>query len=414
MDTIASKTTSPSIFFLLLFSFIPFVSPIAFPSDTQPFFILFLVYFYADNLSRIKLDVLDLCFLVFAALEFFFASYRFDSFKDVLPYAVIPFLFVAFRRLAPLLTHSVVRAVLVFNALGFIVQYTNPSLFYKVSDIILRVSKIQSSDRALTGFAPESGLMSGLLFFYLLIILTYRRNFYSQAPLKLVVDLALLSFCIISSISGSSLIYILLLLVAYLLFQLFQITTNLIRTLRIPLYPLAGLSALVGLALTLPSHLSIYASKSRFIFLLTALIQRPSLLLLESSVSSRYVPVYVSLKTLLDYPYGIPNYSQRYPVLAPDYLTYQPFLTLDSLTQGSNSAFAEAIFSFGLIHLVFVAFLFVALLIKTPVLKLPHILCFVFGLIFHLFAFGSLFPPTWFLLAVPFASNDMMIFERSH
>ncbi len=402
-------------FFLI---FTPFSAPLPVPSDVQPHFTFLIIFFLIKFSRKIKFDAIDYLFFIWGLLgAIYTADISLASWKNAYPYFAIPLLAVFVRRFIDYITPKLISYVLIFQSIGFGIQLISPAAHRVIAPLFIRTVKEVEKRNAMSGFATESGLMSGLIFFYFIFILLIRDKYESKRLFW--THISTVSILFVMSLSGTSIIYVILLGG----FLVLSFSTNSLKAfinMRIPYIPpiliiitstfLFIISVfLVLIWINFPAFFSF-----RFIEVFKIIFRDPRYFLFwDVSVAARMVSLLAGFIALKYAPFGSTlDPDMLYDGYADEVLQYiQVYnkIGMQALGPGNMSSFSEALIILGVFHLVFISILLIISLFNCK--RKLEIFGVSIGFLFHLFSFGTLFTPAWLLMVYPL--RKQLVFSKS-
>jgi len=282
-------------FLLLLCICFPYVTPISFGTDVQPWGVMFATILTAVLLLKgykFKITFTLLFIPIIASiLLFLFSDTDFDEFRSFTGYVSIGVIPLAFHYLLKTNYENTI-AILKFAIIIYLVVALVQTFIYIdfMSFVLNRLSGAGSGGRGVNSLSTEPTFY-GLICLFLLLIISElemtNKKFY----------IFLLLFQIIF-LSQSSLTILLLLIFGffYVLFKLSPMTIFLASITYILLFYVVTISDI----------------QTRSIVIATKFITNPEVLLIDASINSRAAHIYFSIKGFFD-NYGVPAGFSAFP-----------------------------------------------------------------------------------------------------
>ena len=373
-----------NIFFFTVFN--PFISPFPIGTDVQlPCFVLALILVFIAVLNkRLKLDAIDVVFLIVSGWSLFYLGLdgQFDPRHRLgLPLAFL--VYITIKTYWQYLNPKIVLISIMFNTLGIIFHMLSPSNFVFIAEKITRKIKIGGdfTERGASGFCPEPGLASAL-FAILFLTLFYLRRNDDIKKFPYIISSLVCILCILLTKSGLG---VLLLLV---IFTSILVVSSSIR-IKIAIVVFIFCCHFVF------DQYELYES-SRALHLIYIVIQNPgTFLLIDSSLAERAAGISFGLISLLEWPggYGGGAYAKIAPDLDKQYGIMSFFSTARDQTQETVSAFGKYLVEIGLIFVL----LLLAIIFRNFSFTQIGLSSSALAIFFILASFSITFPGTWFL-----------------
>ena len=197
------------VYFLAFLPFVNFGISII-NSDTQPFYILTIVFILLYNLKRLSLDPTELFFFLIAIIiSFLSAIYGYDFKKsfNLLLLCIVNLFFVRYSY-----TYKTIRVVLLIYSIFLLFWVTLPSFAYGFQSLIVRKinTGLDTSYRGIPLLSTEPGLFSGVGFLLIELFLLKIRGKIKKSDYFLIGSILTAT---ILSFSGTSIVFLFLFLI---------------------------------------------------------------------------------------------------------------------------------------------------------------------------------------------------------
>lgn len=375
----------------LISCFFPFVSFYPINSDIQPIAgILALILI-------IKKTYLNTEFIPNKYFNIIFASTCFLTYNSILTDfnpdvgKMISLLYgclilVGFHFSKNLLSKNFINFVVSFYFLWTILLIVFPNQMITIQNLLIRdTNSIDFTYRGVASLVTEPGLFGGLLVFFLIIVDYLKENnkicFTNYFSLYLMII-----FMLLATKSGTGYLYFLI----FIFFKLIVSNVSLIKKLLV----LGGSFLILVLSISyLASVDSTNFGRGAYIF--SNLFNISKLLNTDTSIFIRVIDVYLSIDSLLNFPFGVGNgfVNEAFISLVKNNdLAYQ-FYTVNNKNIGVNSSFTYLTVSYGIFFWLFLFYVFF-------VVSKGNIMHKFFAFLFLAFSYSSAFPGIWILLGL--------------
>jgi len=377
----------------IIFSLMPFISPVPINTDVQPLtlFIASLIFLIDLSANKVKFSIIELIFIFYALYSLLIFNIDGEYIiKNRIGLFGAFFTFYGIKKYGiDFISSRLISFVISIQFLGVLWHLFFPENFVEIASLITRgVKNIDFSYRGASGFAPENSFSAALAIFYFLMCYYLRSKGKMSKNLFFILSL----MCAIIIILGKSgLGYIYSFLVIGLLF--FP---------KISFTKIFSYVVVIIFCLFLISKSKI--SESRSAVLLNIIINNPTLLIQDTSVAERLVGIEIGILSLFNYPFG--GSGGSYPILSRK--IDSKYKVHEKYPRGVRSQLNNTVSSFGryLVEHGFFFIIFLFLLFKGIKINNISIAFSFLAFLFIFVSFSILFPPIYWLVVMGNTSNS--------